>query len=725
MRRSTILLIAMMPILSLVACSHNSDQLSNPFLDGTQTPFGVPAFDRLKAYHFEPALERGMSLQNEEIEAICSKKEDPTFFNTIQALDQSGEMLERVSNTFFMLCDAESSDQLREVQEKMLPRLTGHENSIMMNTRLFARIKDVYDRRLSINLKDDQLRLVEKTYEKFRRAGALLDDESMTRLGEINRELATLQMQFSNNVLDQNSSYCLSLDGDQAESLSVPLRETAREEARSRGLEDGKLAFTLKANSIFPFLTGCAERELREEIFKAYQNKCNGGEWDNNQLINDIVRLRTEKAHLLGYSSYAEYVLSEQMASKPENAYELVEGLLKAAIEKSKEDQEGMMEYFREDFPQDSVKFEAWDWWYYSEKVRKGKYTLNEEMLRPFFSLENVRQGVFNLANRLYGITFRPTCVPLYNKDVDAVEVLDADDKHLAVVYFDLLSRPQKSQGAWCGYYSEQRYSSDGQTRKAPVIEIVCNFSRPSEGNPALLSIDETQTLFHEFGHALHFIFTDSRYQGLLNVEGDFVELPSQIMENWAMEPQTLRTYAVNHRSNEPIGEHLINRITRSAKFNQAFNVAELAMAALLDLDIHSQTEYQPFDVREFEKKALEKRGCPSSIEPRYHLSYFNHIFSGGYASGYYFYLWAEVLDKDAFNAFRESGDLYDRRTAQAFRREILSQGGKRDGMTMYRNFRGEDPDRDAMLLARGLIEPEVVSEEDVTDSQTGPVDER
>ena len=447
---------------------------------------------------------------------------------------------------------------------------------------------------------------------------------------------------------------------------------------------------------------------MREKIYKAYLNRGNNeNKHDNKSIINEIIRLRIEKANLLGYKSYADYVTSEQMAQSPKAVYELLEGIFTQANEKAKEELAEMNTMFKRDHSGDNDKFASWDWWYYAEKVRKQKYNLNEEMTSPYFALDNVRQGAFNLANRLYGLTFRPIVVPQYHHEASAYEVMDTDGSHLGVLYFDFHPRASKSQGAWCGYFRRPSYNREGK-HITPVVSIVCNFTQPSGGNPALLSIDEVTTLFHEFGHALHFLFTDVPYNGLLDVEGDFVELPSQILENWALEEELLKTYAVHYRNNSVINKSLIDKINRSAQFNQGFMTTELLAAALVDLDIHSLTKYKELDIDAFEYNALyEKRGMISEIEPRYRLPYFAHIFAGGYSSGYYFYTWAEVLDKDAFAAFAETGDVFNRRTAQAFRK-LLSSGGKKDGMTLYREFRGAEPSREPLLKARGLwVEPE------------------
>ena len=586
-----------------------------------------------------------------------------------------------------------------------MPLLAAHADKILLNEKLFERVKAVYDRRGALELDAEQSRLLEKTYRDFVRAGALLDAEQKARLKAINGELSLAAVKFGQNILAENGNYALVLESADLDGIPSNVRDQAREKAEATG-KKGKYVFTLHKPSLIPFLTYSQKRELREEIYKAYLNRCNNGdEYDNKQLINDFIRLRTEKAHLLGYPSYADYVVADEMAGTTDAVYKLLNEIWTPALERAKGELAEMEELFKKDYP--DGEFASWDWWYYAEKVRKQKYQLEEELLRPYFSLENVQSGIFFLANRLYGITFRPIVVPLYHPDAIAYEVLDADESHLGVLYFDYFPRDGKSQGAWCGNYVEQTYE-DGK-RVAPVVSIVCNFTRPTSNAPALLTLDETETLFHEFGHALHFLFHDVKYRGLTEVEGDFVELPSQLMENWAFDPEVLKQYAVHYRSNEVIPEYLAAKLRRSELFNQGFMTTELIAASLSDMDIHSITEYEPFDPMEFERKALtEKRGLIPQIEPRYRYPYFSHIFDGGYSAGYYFYTWAEVLDKDVFEAFRESGDLFNKKIADDFRRKILARGGSEDGMTMYRDFRGKDPDKRAMLRSRGLWnEPE------------------
>ncbi|MBP3550457.1 MAG: M3 family metallopeptidase [Alistipes sp.] len=709
MKRILFVLSLLMIALNTTFCSKQVQKEGNPLLAEFDTPYGVPPFDKIEAKHYKPAFKYAMSLHNEEIAAILANKEEPTFDNTILELDRSGILLTNISELFGMMCAAMNSEEMQEIQEDIMPRLAAHYDAISMNEELFKRIKVVYDKRNSTDLTAEQIRLTEKMYDGAVRQGALLNKEQKERLQKINEELSLLSVKFDNNLLAETNDFELELKAKEVSELPKAVRDAAKD-----GDNENRYIFTLHKPSLIPFLTYSQNRELREKIYKAYLNRGNNeNSHDNKEIINDMVRLRIEKANLLGYKSYSDYVISEQMAGSPEAVYALLEEIFTSANEKAKEELAEMEKMFKRDYTESDAKFESWDWWYYAEKVRKQKYSLNEEMISPYFALDNVRQGAFNLANRLYGLTFRPIVVPQYHNEASAYEVLDSDGSHLGVLYFDFHPRASKSQGAWCGYFRRPGYDRNGK-RITPIASIVCNFTRPSGNTPALLSIDEVTTLFHEFGHALHFLFSDVPYNGLLDVEGDFVELPSQIMENWALEEELLKTYAVHYRNNTIINNNLIGKIRRSAQFNQGFMTTELLAAALVDLDIHSLTKYEKLDIDSFEYNALyEKRKMISEIEPRYRLPYFAHIFAGGYSSGYYFYTWAEVLDKDAFAAFAETGDIFNRRTAQTFRK-LLSSGGKRDGMSLYREFRGAEPSREPLLKARGLwVEPEPTEEDE------------
>ena len=699
-------------IMSLAACQKKKVETANPFFEEWTTPYGVPPFDRIRPEHFLPAFERGMSLHNAEIDAIVGTSDEPTFENTIAAYDASGRMLQRTSLIFEMLAASDATPEMQAVEQEAMPLLAAHADEIRMNEQLFGRIKAVYDRREALPLTAEQRRLTEKLYRRFVRSGALLDEAGKRRLKEINGDLSRLSVKYGSNLLHENDAFGLELTADRLEGLPNAVREAAREKAQAAGLGDKSYLFTLHKPSMLPFLSYAKDRKLREELYTAYLDRCNhGDEYDNKALVNDYIRLRTEKAHLLGYDSYADYVTADQMAATPAAVYALLDEIWTPALDRAKEELAAMEEMLRADHP--DATFEPWDWWYYAEKVRRRDYALDDEALRPYFTLENVQGGIFYLANRLYGITFQPIVVPLYHPDAVAYEVLDADGSHLGVLYFDYFPRDGKSQGAWCGNYVEQTYK-DGK-RVAPVVSVVCNFTRPVRNTPALLTLDETETLFHEFGHALHFLFHDVKYRGLSEVEGDFVELPSQVMENWAFEPEMLKHYAVHYRTGEVIPKYLVDKLRKSELFNQGFATTELIAASLSDMDIHSVTEYEPFDPMAFERQALnEKRGLIPQIEPRYRYPYFSHIFDGGYSAGYYFYTWAEVLDKDTFEAFRESGDLFNKKIAADFRAKLLSRGGSEDGMSLYRAFRGADPDKRAMLRSRGLWdEPEPEPEPD------------
>ncbi len=703
MKRFAVLLL-FLTAMTCVSCNRRQAAAENPLLAAWETPYGVPPFDRIRPEHFRPAFEEAMRRHEAEIEAVASNPEAPTFDNTILALDDAGRDLERVSLVFGMLSAAETNDELQAIEAEMMPRLTAHGDRIRLNERLFARVKTLYDRRSEQGLDAAQERLLKKSYDEFVRAGALLDEAQKERLRAINEALSTTAVRFGQHLLAENNAFALELSADELDGLPTSVRDAAREAAEAAG-KSGKYLFTLHKPSLLPFLTYSSRRDLRERLYEGYLNRgANGDANDNRALINDFIRLRTEKAHLLGYPSYADYVVADQMAGTTKAVYRLLEEIWTPALERAKGELEAMRTLFAQDHPDE--QFASWDWWYYAEKVRRRDYALDEAMLAPYFSLENVRSGIF-FANRLYGITFRPIVVPVYHEEVSAYEVLDSDDSHLGVLYFDFHPRAGKGQGAWCGNYVEQSYR-DGE-RVAPVVSIVCNFTRPTASTPALLTLDEAETLFHEFGHALHFLFHDVRYRGLAEVEGDFVELPSQVMENWAFHPEVLKHYAVHYRTGEVIPDALVAKLRRSELFNQGFATTELIAASLSDLDIHSLTTYEPIDPAAFERKALnERRGLIPEIEPRYRYPYFSHIFDGGYSAGYYFYTWAEVLDKDAFEAFRESGDLFNREIAARFRR-LLASGGTQDGMTLYRTFRGKDPDKRAMLRGRGLLaeEPE------------------
>ncbi len=712
------LFISALALMSITfSCAPTVESGGNPLLSEWETPFGAPPFEQIKPEHYMPAFEVAMQQHNDQIAAIIQSDEQPTFESVILAYDNSGKLLTDIYNIFGMISAAETNEELQAINEELSPMITAHFDRIGLNEDLFERVKAVYDLRKEMDLDAEQLRLTDKIYTSFVRSGALLHGEQKERMLAINEELSLLGVRFGQNLLAENNKFQMEITKDQLDGLPVSIRTAAKEKAAELGVKDSWI-FTLQSSSWIPFLTYSKERELRERLYKGYISRGNNDdELDNKQIINDMVRLRAEKAKLLGFDNYADFVISDQMAKESSKVYGLLEEIWDPALESAKNELEEMQKLFKRDNP--NGVFESWDWWYYAEAMRKSKYDLDEEMLRPYFALSNVQSGIFMLANRLYGITFRPVAVPRYHDECTAFEVLDVDNSHIGLLYFDYHPRAGKSQGAWCGNYREQRYE-DGE-RVSPIVSVVCNFTRPSGNDPALLTLDETETLFHEFGHALHFLFHDVKYRGLSEVEGDFVELPSQIMENWAFEPSMLEKYAFHYRNKQVIPSDLIEKLRRSSLFNQGFATTELTAAALSDLDIHSIIDYKPFGVEEFEADALTtRRGLISQIEPRYHYTYFSHIFDGGYSAGYYFYLWAEVLDKDAFSAFKQSGDLFNKKMADSFRRNILERGGSEDGMAMYTKFRGAEPNKDAMLIGRGLKEIPVEIEEDIV--QTGQV---
>ena len=700
--RITIPLIAL-SIMSISCNNTPTAERENPLLTEWNTPYGIPPFGEIMVSDYMPAFEAAMQMHKEEIEAIVSNPDTPNFENTILALDNAGAKLNDIANTFFLIASADTNSELQKVESEVSPLLAAHTDEIMMNTALFERVKSVYNNRKRLQLDDMQMRLTEQTYKDFERNGANLSAEKQAELAEINRQLSEATVTYAQNLLAATSAYQLVLDSKQVSGIPLSLQNAAREAAKEAGLS-GKYLFTLSSPSIFPFLTYSNNGDLRKEIYTAYINRCNGGEWDNTEVVKTIAGLRARRAKLLGYKSHAHYVLDDVMAKTPKAVYDLLGDLWEPALNKAKEELEDMKELKKRD--RKNEEFEAWDWWYYAERLRKQRYNLDEQALRPYFSLDNVRQGIFGLCNRLYGITFSPINVEGYNKECSTYKVEDTNGTLLGVVIFDFFPRAGKSGGAWCGEYVSMSMK-DGK-RVTPVVTVVCNFSRPTGSAPALLTVDETETFFHEFGHALHNLFAQVPYKGLAGVERDFVELPSQIMENWAMEPAMLKTYAIHHQTGAVIPDHLIKRIEKSGKFNQGFMTTELIAAALSDLDIHTLTKVpEDFDVNAFESKVLsEERGLINQIAPRYRYPYFSHIFDGGYSSGYYSYIWAVVLDKDAYQAFVESGDLFDRATAARFR-TLLSSGGTKDGMDLYREFRGAEPSREPLMVARGFITEE------------------
>ena len=670
---------------------------TNPFLTEFQTPYGVPPFDQIKLEHYEPAFMKGIDEQNANIQAITSNAEAPTFDNVIVAFDNSSPILDRVGGVFYNLTEAETTDELTALSMKLAPVMSEHNDNILLNEALFAKIKAVYQQKDSLQLTTEQRRLLEKTYKSFVRSGANLPADKQARLREINKQLSTLGIRFDKNILNENNEFKLFVDKEEdLAGLPEWFRQSAAAEAKAAG-QEGKWLFTLHNSSRLPFLQYSANRPLREKVYKAYiQRGNNNDKNDNKKIITEIVSLRLEKARLLGFDCYSNFVLDNTMAKDSKTVMDFLNNLWQYALPKAKTEAAELQKLM--DRENKGEKLEAWDWWYYTEKLRKEKYNLEEEQIKPYFKLENVREGAFAVANKLYGITLTPMdSIPVYNPDVQVFEVKDADGSQLGIFYTDYFPRAGKSGGAWMSNYREQQ----GDIR--PLVCNVASFTKPVGDTPSLLTIDEVETLFHEFGHALHGLLTKCQYKGTsgTNVVRDFVELPSQINEHWATEPEVLKMYAKHYQTGETIPNELIEKILNQKTFNQGFITTELMAAAFLDMNLHNLTDTTGLDVVAFEKEAMDRLGLIPEIAPRYRTTYFSHII-GGYAAGYYSYLWANVLDNDAFEAFKENG-IFDRHTADLFRRNVLEKGDSEDAMTLYRNFRGAEPQLEPMLKNRGM----------------------
>ncbi len=676
---------------------------TNPFFVEWKTPFGVPPFDKITNQHFLPAFEKGMQAHTDEIKGITANPQPATFENTMVALDNSGKLLEKVSSVFFGLNGANTNTEMQDIAKKLSPLLSKHSDDINLNPILFNRIKAVYDNRLATQYDPDQLRLIEETYKNFIRGGAALDSAGKARLRELNMQISLLQLNFGQNLLAETNSYKLVIEKkEDLAGLPADLVSAAAETANADSTTKGKWVFTLQNPSIMPFLQFADKRELREKIFSAYLGRCNNNNSkDNKTIISKLVSLRYQKAKLMGFDSFAAFALDDRMAKTPAAVYSLLNQVWTPALEMAKNERDGMQKLIKKNGG--NFELQSWDWRYYAEKVRKANFNLDEETVKPYFKLENVREGIFYVAKKLYGITFTQVNeAPVYCKGVTLYACHDKDGSLLGVVYMDFHPRAGKRGGAWCGSYRSQSYK-DGK-RVPPVMTIVMNFTAPTGGKPALLTADEVRTFFHEFGHNLAGLFRDVRYQGIGGVPRDFVELPSQINEHWAFEPEVLKVYAKHYLTGEVIPQLLIDKIIRSGKYGQGFKTTEYLAASFLDMDYHTSPEVvNTVDVVKFETGSMKKIGLIAQIPPRYRSTYFQHSMTGGYTAGYYSYIWAEVLDADAFQAFKERGNIFDQETAARFRKDILEKGGSKDAMEMYRDFRGRDPSINPLLENRGL----------------------
>jgi peptidyl-dipeptidase Dcp len=692
-----------MALLLLGGCQVPKEEI-NPFLAAYDTPFEVPPFQKIKISDYMPAFKAGIQQQEAEVDAIVNNSEPATFTNTILPFDQSGDILTRVRSVFFNLQSADTNDSIQMLAREVMPMLTQHRDAISMNKKLFDRVKTVYESIESSELDHAQKRVVTKYYQDFVRNGANLNDEDQAKLKELNKELSKLTVQFGENLLaETNENFQMVLDNEaDLDGLPEGLISAAAEAAESAG-HANKWLFTVQKPSMLPFLTYSNNRALREELYRGYFTRGDhNDQFDNKAIIQKMVTLRAERAQLLGFDNHAAYVVAENMAKEPGTIYQFLNRLWAPALERSKQERKEMQAIV--DKEGQNFKLQSWDWWYYAEKLRKAKYDLDESQLSPYFQLENVRDGMFWVANQLYGITFTQlNDVPVYQEDVEVFEVKEAGGQHIGLLYLDYFPRDGKSVGAWCTSFRNAGY--DGEKRVHPVVSIVCNFTKPTGDTPSLLSWDEVNTIFHEFGHGLHALFTDGHYERTAGeVPRDYVELPSQVMENWSAEPQVLRHYAKHYLTGEVLPDELIEKLEKSALFNQGFATVEYLAASLLDLDWYTlQAGTDVEDVNAFEKKAMDEIGLIPEILPRYRSTYFSHVFDGGYSAGYYVYIWAEVLDADAFNAFKESGDIFNKELAAKFRQHCLAESGDDDGMVQYMKFRGQEPSIEPLLEKRGL----------------------
>jgi peptidyl-dipeptidase Dcp len=687
--------------LSLLFCSC-AKEVQNPFFSDFNTPFQVPPFDKILEDHYMPAFKEGMKQQLQEIEVIVNNPKPATFKNTLEALENSGPLLIKVSNTFDVLNESMTNEIMQAIAKEAAPLRSKHQDDIRLNEKLFQRIKSVYEQKDSLNLTPEQNMLLEKYYKDFVRGGANLDEEKKTRLREINKEISVLTLKFGENILKENNRFELVIEKEE-DLLGLPeaVITAAAETAKERD-HDGKWVFTLHKPSLIPFLQYSEKRDLREKIFKAYINRGNNNdELDNKAILSKIAVLRGERANLLGYNTHAHFVLEENMAKKPENVYKLLNQLWQPALQRAKKEVKELQSMIHKEGK--DFELQPWDWWYYAEKLKKVKYELEDEILRPYFKIENVIAGVFGVASKLYGIQFRErNDIPKYHQDAKVFEVQEANGSHIGILYTDYFPRESKRGGAWMNGFQKQ--SRLGGQDIYSVITNNGNFSKPTADKPALLNTEEVLTLFHEFGHALHGLLSDCTYNKLsgTDVAVDFVELPSQIMENWAFEPEVLKMYAKHYETGETIPQELIDKLKKAKLFNQGFETVEYLAASFLDMDWHTLAEPKEIDVLSFENESLNKIGLIPEIITRYRSTYFRHIFSGGYSSGYYSYIWAEVLDADAFETFKETG-LFDQKTALSFRKNILARGGTEDPMILYKRFRGAEPKVEPLLKKRGL----------------------
>lgn len=691
--------------MAIAMCGCGGTKSDNPLFNEFTAPFGIAPFAEITIENYREGLLKGMEEQKAEIEAIATNSATPTFENTIVALDQSGELLRKVRGTFGPLSSSNSTDEMRALEKELSPMFSAHSDDMYMNEKLFARVKSVYDAQQNLNLNPEQKKVLENIYKRFVKSGAELNDEQKAKLRELNKEISMLQLTFSQNLLHETNNTFVTVDKvEELKGLPQNNIDAAAKMAEKNG-KSGKYMFNMQRPSCNPVLQYCENRELRRQVYNAYYNRGNqNNEYDNKAISAKLVTLRLEKAKLMGYNNYAELALEDRMAKTPEAVYNLLDQVWGPAVEKAKQE----LNDIRAEIRKEGKNFEpeGWDYMYYLDKAKKAKYAVDEQEIRSYMEIGNVMQGIFHVAGKLYGITFKEITdqVPSYEPSAKAYEVIDKDGKTLAIFYSDNFPRESKRAGAWCTSFRGQSY--EGDERVIPIVVNCCNMTAAAGDGPALQSIDNVETLFHEFGHALHSFMRDVRYNGAGGVERDFVELPSQINEHWAFEPEVLAVYAKHYKTGEVIPMELVNKIVESSKYGQGFATVEYLAASLSDMDLHVLTEIPSnLNVMDFEQQKLAERGIPKQILPRYRMTNFSHTMGGGYTAGYYSYMWAEVLDADAFEAFAETGDIFNQEVAAKFRKHVLTPGGIDDGMTMYTAFRGREPKIDALLRNRGFKE--------------------
>ena len=701
--------------IGLTSCTQK--QHVNPLFSEFDTPYGIAPFSEITIDDYREAMLKGIEEEKAEIQAIIDNPEEPTFANVIAAMDKAGELSERASGTFGPLSSSNSTQEMRDLEKELTPIESEFRDWVNLNTALFNKVKAVYDKHNSMELNPEggdailtkeERKVLENTYKRFVRGGALLDEEKKEELKKLNLKLSDLQLKFSQNLLHETNETYVTIDNvEDLEGLPQANIDRAAEMAKSIG-QEGKYTFNMQRPSCNPVLQYCKNRDVRKKVYDAYYGRgAQDNEYDNRAICSEIVALRLEKAKIMGYKNYSEVALDNRMAKTSDNVYHLLDQIWTPAVAKAKEE----IADIKEEIKKDGFDFEpeGWDYMYYSDRAKQAKYNINEEEVSEYLEINNVLQGIFYVANKLYGLTFKEITdeVPSYESTAKCWQVIDKDGKDLAIFYSDYFPRDGKGAGAWCTSFRGQKYekNADGvDERKIPLVVNVCNMTLPSSDKPALQTVDNVNTMFHEFGHALHSFMRDVHYSSAGGVERDFVELPSQINEHWAMEPEVLAVYAKHYKTGEIIPAELVKKIEESGKYGQGFATVEYLAASLVDMDLHVlESVPADLDVLAFEQQKLAERGCPKQIFPRYRVTNFSHTMGGGYTAGYYSYIWAEVLDCDAFEAFVETGDIFNQEVAQKFRQYVLTPGGIDDGMTMYTNFRGAEPNVDALLRNRGL----------------------